>query len=106
MTLWAPLLGRAETLGGDSRSSPSSLPSNKRFDGQLAELHLRLAQQAKQYAQLVSAQALREESERLLKAGHDELAMAKLQSAFKLVESATESGASGPFVHSRSLNSD
>ena len=33
VTLWAPLLGRAETGGGDSRSSASSLPSNPRFDG-------------------------------------------------------------------------
>ncbi len=97
VTFWAPLAGKAETVGGDSRSSPSSLPSKPGFDGQLAELHRKLAKQADQSAQLVSAQELREEGERLLKAGHHELAMAKLQSAFKLVESATESGASGPF---------
>lgn len=97
VTLWTPPPGKAESVADDSRSRPPSLSSKPRFDGQLAELHRKLAQQAEQTAQLVSAQELRQESERLLKAGHYELAMAKLQDAFRLVEKASEGGASSPF---------
>ena len=59
-------------------------------------MHRKLAQQAEQAAQLISAQELREESEQLLKTGQHELAVAKLQSAFRLVERAGETAASSP----------